>query len=227
MRQSWTWELTELSVLSGAVAAVDLVRSGVRTAGIVLAVIAVVLVVTAVVTHRPRPAPVVPPPRMWRVRAAVRDSPGGLAGLAAELAARDVNILSVQVHLAETGAVDEFLVSARRTAAEVADGVRAGGGWAVTVTAADHHDLVDVPTRILLGADDADLGRAARTLLGECELGWDDQPDGAVMRFGRLTVRRDGPEFTAAEHARMRALLDFRRRATQRGAAGLLAETFE
>jgi len=49
---------------------------------------------------------------LWRVRATVDDRPGFLAVLTASLALSKINILSVQVHATESGAVDEFLVDA-------------------------------------------------------------------------------------------------------------------
>lgn len=241
---SWTRELVELAALFLAVAAADLFANSVAhvSSGVViLAALAVLLLVCAVVhhrvRHRPRPprAPepekepqppqaVQPPAATWRVRATVRDTPGSLAGLAAGLASRDVNILSVQVHPVPDGVVDEFLVESRASAAEIAAAVGLGGGWDVTVTAADTHDLVDIPTRILTMitkdvADGIDLARSVRTLLGECELRWEpdgeptDGPDGATMRLrdpegGVLTVSRPGPGFTPAEYARVHALLD-------------------
>lgn len=244
---SWTRELVELAALFVAVAAADLFANSlahISGGAIVLTVMAVVLVLCAIVHHRLRhrsrapqssALPSAPPPvfqevpeeaaaaAMWRVRATVRDTPGGLAGLAASLAARNVNILSVQVHPVPGGVVDEFLVEARLPAGEIAAAVGAGGGWDVTVTAADTHDLVDIPTRILTMvtrdvADGVDLARSARTLLGACELRWDpdgtpsDGPAGDTMRLGDpeggvLTVTRPGAGFTPAEYARLRALL--------------------
>lgn len=232
---SWTRELVELAALFLAVAAADLFANSVAHVSsgvVVLAALAVFLLVCAVVHHRirqrPRPAPaptqVSPPAEMWRVRATVRDTPGSLAGLAAGLASRAVNILSVQVHPVPDGVVDEFLVESRSSASEIEAAVRLGGGWDVTVTAADTHDLVDIPTRILSMitkdvTDGVDLARSVRTLLGDCDLRWDpvgsptDGPEGAMMRLadpegGVLTVSREGPEFTPAEYARVRALLE-------------------
>ena len=49
---------------------------------------------------------------LWRVRATVDDRPGYLSVLTASLALRSVNILAVQVHTTEDGAVDDFLVDA-------------------------------------------------------------------------------------------------------------------
>jgi len=247
---SWTRELIELAALFLAVATADLFANSlahVSRGAIVLTAMAAVLVVFAVVHHRIRhrtrrpPAesarqeirpPTAPPPSvsrppaptMWRVRATVRDTPGSLAGLAASLASRAVNILSVQVHPVPDGVLDEFLVEARLPAEDVAAAVVVGGGWDVCVSAADTHDLVDIPTRILTMVtqdfnDGIDLARSTRTLLGECDVRWDatgeptDGPDGTTMRLrdpegGVLTVTRQGAGFTPAEYARVHALLE-------------------
>ncbi len=50
--------------------------------------------------------------KLWVVRAIVDDVPGRLAILAASLARRAINILSVQVHLTPDGPIDELLVAA-------------------------------------------------------------------------------------------------------------------
>lgn len=246
---SWTRELVELAALFLAVATADLFANSlahISRGTVVLTALAVVLVVCAVVHHRIRhrrqasasvspepvatPEPVVVPPvAMWRVRATVPDSPGSLAGLAASLACHQVNILSVQVHPVPAGVVDEFLVEARLPAADIAAAVTAGGGRDVTVSAADTHDLVDIPTRILTmvtqdltegTADGVDLARSTRALLGDdCDLRWDatgtptDGPEGATIRLrdpegGVLTAHRRGPDFTPAEYARLHALVD-------------------
>jgi UTP:GlnB (protein PII) uridylyltransferase len=54
----------------------------------------------------------VPHVALWRIRATVDDRPGYLSVLTASLALRAVNILAVQVHTTEAGAVDDFLVDA-------------------------------------------------------------------------------------------------------------------
>lgn len=239
---SWTRELVELAALFLAVATADLFANSlahISRGALVLTALAAALIVCAVVHHRvrhrlPTPAPEIPPATtapvtvpaaaMWRVRATVRDTPGSLAGLAASLAGHHVNILSVQVHPVPDGVVDEFLVEARLPAEDIAAVVAAGGGRDVTVCAADTHDLVDIPTRILTMvtqdiADGIDLGRSTRALLGDCDLQWDaageptDGPDGATMRLrdpegGMLTVTRHSGTFTPAEYARVNALID-------------------
>lgn len=230
---SWTRELVELAALFVAVAAADLFANSfahVSGGAVTLTCMAVFMLVCAVVhhrvRHRPRATPqsTPAPAAVWRVRATVRDTPGSLAGLAASLAARDVNILSMQVHAVPAGVVDEFLVDAAMTAADLTAAVGHGGGRDVTVTPADAHDLVDIPTRILTMvsrdlAGGVDLARSVRTLLGACDLSWDprgaptDGPDGTTMRLrdpegGVLTVSRPRPEFTPAEYARVHAMLD-------------------
>lgn len=239
----WTPELLELAALFLAAAMAHLFANSVAHVSsgvVVLTATAVVLVVCALVHHRlrqrtprtrpvapapARPEPVAPPPAaMWRVRATVPDTPGSLAGLAASLASGHVNILSVQVHPVPDGVVDEFLVEARLPAEGVAAAVVAGGGRDVTVSVADTHDLVDIPTRILSMvtrdvADGIDLARSTRMLLGDCDLRWDaagtptDGPDGTTMRLrdpegGVITVTRRGSAFTPGEYARLHALLD-------------------
>ena len=242
---SWTRELVELAALFLAVATAGLFANSLShldRGAIVLTAMAVALLAGAVAHHRmrsrttspeaqaPEARPTEPDPldtpamAMWRVRATVHDTPGSLAGLAASLASRAVNILSVQVHPVPDGVVDEFLVEARLPAEDIAAAVAAGGGWDVTMSTADTHDLVDIPTRILTMvtrdiADGIDLAQSARTLLGDCELTWDatgeatDGPAGTTMRLpdpegGMLTVTRHDAAFTPAEYARLHALLD-------------------
>ena len=57
---------------------------------------------------------------LWRIRATVDDRPGYLSVLTASLALRSVNILAVQVHTTEAGAVDDFLVDTPDTMSEPA-----------------------------------------------------------------------------------------------------------
>src|SRR2546429_9738206 len=86
---------------------------------------------------------------LWRVRATVDDRPGYLSVLTASLALRSVNILSVQVHATEAGAVDEFLIDAPEspTADPLGGAVRRGRGREPRVAPGDARGLVDEPTR--------------------------------------------------------------------------------
>lgn len=165
---------------------------------------------------------------LWRVRATVRDQPGFLAVLAASLALRSVNILSVGVHITEAGAVDDFLVDTPDdlTREQLLAAVERGRGRDAWVAPAEAHSLVDAPTRALdlatclmdnagwaggeaVGHALAELLDARATWLPVAErLGvdgarmWAPGPDG-----GAWLLERPGPEFTPAEYARAQALL--------------------
>src|SRR5690349_21870715 len=93
----------------------------------------------------------VPGVALWRIRATVDDRPGFLSVLTASLALRKVNILSVQVHTTESGAVDDFLVEApdELSAADLAEAVRRGRGRDAWIAQADVRGLIDEPTRVL------------------------------------------------------------------------------
>jgi GNAT superfamily N-acetyltransferase len=160
---------------------------------------------------------------LWRVRATVVDKPGFLAVLAASLALRSVNILSVGVHITEAGAVDDFLVDAPDdlTEEQLLAAVARGRGRDAWVAPADAHRLVDSPTRALdlatwLVREPAAVGDALAELL-DARVSY--QPDegslgvaGPRMRVpapdgGCWLVERDSPDFTPSEYARAQALL--------------------
>jgi GNAT superfamily N-acetyltransferase len=110
---------------------------------------------------------------LWRIRATVDDRPGFLAVLTASLALRSVNILAVQVHTTEAGAVDDFLVDApdALTAADLVAAVEKGRGRDAWVAPAQAQGLVDPPTQALalagrLVRDPDALGEGLRQLLG-------------------------------------------------------------
>jgi GNAT superfamily N-acetyltransferase len=161
---------------------------------------------------------------LWRVRATVDDRPGYLAVLAASLALRSVNILSVQVHTTEAGAVDDFLIDApdQLTAAELLAAVEKGRGRDAWISPADVHGLVDPPAQALghavrLIGSPENLGEALGSLLG-CEVAW--RPSRQPQRYaqhelavpdphgGTLMLTRSTPIFTPAEYARAQALAD-------------------
>jgi hypothetical protein len=180
---------------------------------------------------------------LWRIRATVDDRPGYLAVLTASLALRSVNILTVQVHSTEAGAVDDFLVDAPQslTEQELLEAIRRGRGRDAWVCRANVRGLVDEPTRALaiaaaVAADPGSLESALSALLGGCEVSRADgdgggrfgaasrpgftrtvmvlaEPDG-----GALVARRDEPAFTPAEFARAQALVQVAvSRAVERG----------
>jgi GNAT superfamily N-acetyltransferase len=160
---------------------------------------------------------------LWRVRATVVDKPGFLAVLAASLALRSVNILSVGVHVTEDGAVDDFLVDAPDdlTETELLAAVARGRGREAWVARADAHRLVDAPTRALdlatlLVRDPTAVGDALAELL-DARASWRPEDGefgvtGPRMRVpapagGSWLVERDSPDFTPSEYARAQALL--------------------
>ena len=164
---------------------------------------------------------------LWRIRATVDDRPGYLSVLTASLALRSVNILAVQVHTTEAGAVDDFLVDAPDTLTEVEllGAIARGRGRDAFVARADVEGLADPPTRALAVAGqlvrepDA-LGDALVALLTATEVRWrpDPLPGPPGHDAGRMTladpaggsyeVLRDEPAFTPAEFARAQALVE-------------------
>ncbi|MER7281279.1 ACT domain-containing protein [Dactylosporangium sp. NPDC000244] len=172
---------------------------------------------------------------LWRIRATVDDRPGFLSVLTASLALRKVNILSVQVHTTEAGAVDDFLVEAPDdlTAAALAEAVQRGRGRDPWIAPADVRGLIDEPTRVLALATKVldggcDLEEALAALLGDCDISWRSSGAGGFTATGMqledpaggtLYVRRPAPEFTPAEYARAQALVELARVASRRTAS--------
>jgi GNAT superfamily N-acetyltransferase len=163
---------------------------------------------------------------LWRIRATVDDRPGYLSVLTASLALRSVNILAVQVHTTEAGAVDDFLVDApdALTEADLHAAIARGRGRDAFVTRAEAEGLADQPTRALALAgrvahDPDGLGEALISLLDAAEVRWRPEPptgrpgfDDNRMRLadplgGSFEVLRGQPAFTPAEFARARALV--------------------
>ncbi|MFI7437001.1 GNAT family N-acetyltransferase [Micromonospora haikouensis] len=162
---------------------------------------------------------------LWRIRATVDDRPGYLSVLTASLALRGVNILTVQVHTTEVGAVDDFLVDAPDTLdeAELIAAVERGRGRDCWVARSEARGLADQPTRVLglatrLVRDPDAAGEALRTLLGADEVTWRPAAvaggiAGTTMALpdptgGSYELRRAAPSFTPAEYARAQALAE-------------------
>jgi GNAT superfamily N-acetyltransferase len=164
---------------------------------------------------------------LWRIRATVDDRPGYLSVLTASLALKSVNILAVQVHTTEGGAVDDFLVDAPDTMTELdlLAAVAKGRGRDAFVTRAEAQGLADQPTRALAMAgrlvhEPEVLGEALVTLLDATDVRWRPYPafDQPGVHGGRMTladpaggsyeVLRALPAFTPAEYARARALVE-------------------
>ncbi|MBB5872496.1 GNAT superfamily N-acetyltransferase [Allocatelliglobosispora scoriae] len=161
---------------------------------------------------------------LWRVRATVDDRPGYLSVLTASLALKSVNILAVQVHTTEAGAVDDFLVDApeRFTEADLIAAVERGRGRDAWVARTDAHGLVDPPTQALgqaarLVSDPDELGSLLTNQL-DCAISWrpahaqqgfsDNEMTLADPRGGALRLMRLTPPFTPAEFARAQALVE-------------------
>ena len=174
---------------------------------------------------------------LWRIRATVDDRPGYLSVLTASLALRGVNILAVQVHTTERGAVDDFLVDAPDTLdeADLLAAVERGRGRDCWVARSEARGLVDQPTRVLglatrLVRDPEATGAALRTLVGADALTWRPEAAdtevgiaGTTMRLadlggGAFTLRRAAPEFTPAEYARAQALVELAAAVVRRAA---------
>lgn len=164
---------------------------------------------------------------LWRIRATVDDRPGYLSVLTASLALRGVNILTVQVHTTEVGAVDDFLVDAPEqvTEAELRAAVERGRGRDCWVARSEARGLADEPTRVLglaarLVRDPEAAGATLRTLLGADAVSWRPAPaagsggvGGTTMLLadpagGAYELRRREPSFTPAEYARAQALVE-------------------
>ncbi|WP_250029643.1 ACT domain-containing protein [Paractinoplanes maris] len=169
---------------------------------------------------------------LMRVRTTLPDRPGTLAALSTRLAGRGINILAIQIHPDEHGAVDELLVAVPPdlTADEVVAAVTAGGGEFTEANRADAHDLVDPATRALTVARHATTGAitlddAVHSLFGADLTSARPAAPAHVAALHdaggdeRFLVRRS-PAFTPTEISRAQALLDLcagrqRRRSTQ------------
>jgi hypothetical protein len=238
----WTHELTELAALFLTVGAAHLLANllGHQQHGAFLLVgagLSLVLLSAAVrlwVHARRRSFPGGTPAEvtggLWRIRTTVRDSPGELAGLAAVLGRRGVNILGVQLYPLGDGVADEFVVEAPPFlgAGELEKAVRSGHGTHPEITRAHVRDLADLPTRALrlagrvVVSPDA-LPDALNELCGPCSVvtmpalpGRAPELDGTTLRLpdghGRvLVLARPMSPFTPAEYARARALVELAR----------------
>ncbi|HET6533855.1 MAG TPA: GNAT family N-acetyltransferase [Actinoplanes sp.] len=163
---------------------------------------------------------------LWRIRATVDDRPGYLSVLTASLALRSVNILAVQVHTTEAGAVDDFLIDAPDTMSEadLLAAIARGRGRDAFVARAEAQGLADQPTRALglagrLVHDPDALGESLGTLLDATEVRWRPRDaaghglSGPRMTLqdpagGSYQVIRRAPAFTPAEFARAQAMVE-------------------
>ncbi|HEU4947518.1 MAG TPA: GNAT family N-acetyltransferase [Kribbella sp.] len=88
---------------------------------------------------------------LWKIRTELADRPGALAELAARCGADDINILSLEVFTAESGAVDELVVSTGVgwTARDLTALAAEAGCSRTTVKPCQADVLSDAPTRYL------------------------------------------------------------------------------
>jgi L-amino acid N-acyltransferase YncA len=127
---------------------------------------------------------------LWKIRTELADRPGALAELAARCGADDINILSLEVFTAETGAVDELVVSTGVgwTADELTALAAEAGCLRTTVRPCQADVLSDAPTRYL---------RAVLRLI--------EDPVSVDEELGNL---QGFDEYTPAEWARADALVE-------------------
>ncbi len=137
---------------------------------------------------------------LWKIRTELADRPGALAELAARCGADDINILSLEVFTAETGAVDELVVSTSVgwTADDLVALATEAGCVRTTVRPCQADVLSDAPTRYL---------RAVLRLI--------DDPVAVDDELGNL---QGFEEYTPAEWARADVLVEI---------AGRLAERYQ
>jgi GNAT superfamily N-acetyltransferase len=152
---------------------------------------------------------------LWRIRATVDDRPGYLSVLTASLALRAVNILAVQVHTTEAGAVDDFLVDApdAMTERELQAAVAKGRGRDAWIAPAQAQGLADQPTQALalasrlvrdpyaldevlaamFGVDGGQAGGQAAGQGGGTTVTWRPAPGPARYGFHGTTMRLPDP----------------------------------
>jgi ribosomal protein S18 acetylase RimI-like enzyme len=157
---------------------------------------------------------------LWRVRTTLDDRPGALAELTTACGSAGVNILGLQVFPGLDRVTDELVL---RTPddwelADLADLVERSGGTGVSVLPCTEAALADQPTRYVLAARSILAAPAtfpdvvAQLFDAEADpdgAGLSAVMDGMDLEIGDVVVqlRRTAP-FTAAEHARGRALAE-------------------
>lgn len=162
---------------------------------------------------------------LWRIRTAVEDRPGQLAGVVDALAARGGNIVGLSVHTDEAGIVDEFVVDVPGDHRDVVRAVAARSATgSVTAVPAQPREVGDDVTRALLltarlRSHPNRLPEALAELLLADEARWTnltrpapDEDTGTTMLvpvgpLRAVLVRRDSRPFTWTESSRADALV--------------------
>ena len=162
---------------------------------------------------------------LWRARVLVRDEPGALERITRRLARLDINILSIHVHPAELGTLDEFVLSAPGGLREddILEALQDGGGRAPSIWPTTALALADGQTKALtlaarLTRDPGELRHVVAELLSAevvhpCELVPSSSADGTTLKIptawhGPLVFRRPAEPFTLAESARAHRLAE-------------------
>ncbi|WBQ07879.1 GNAT family N-acetyltransferase [Kribbella sp. CA-293567] len=135
---------------------------------------------------------------LWKIRTELADRPGALAELAARCGADEINILSLEVFTAESGAVDELVVSTGVgwSAEDLTALVASAGCTGTTVRPCQADVLHDAPTRYL---------RAVLRLIDD-PLSVDEELE-SLQGFG---------QYTPAEWARADVLVEIAGRLAER-----------
>ncbi|XVV08293.1 ACT domain-containing protein [Actinoplanes sp. CA-131856] len=153
---------------------------------------------------------------LMRLRTTLPDRPGTLARLSGRRADQGINILAIQIHPAEHGAVDELLIAVPRGVAPAAviGTVTTGGGEQTELTRADIHDLVDPATRALtIARRSPTVEQALRSLLSAdlTETPAPHTTHSATLHDATGHPRyltRHSPAFTPTEVSRAQAMID-------------------
>lgn len=162
---------------------------------------------------------------LWRARVLVRDEPGALERITRRLARLDINILSIHVHPAELGTLDEFVLSAPGGLREddILGGLYDAGGRAASIWPTTALALADGQTKALtlaarLTRDPSELRHVVAELLSAevvqpCGEAPSSSADRTILKIptawhGPLLFRRAGEPFTLAESARAHRLAE-------------------
>jgi GNAT superfamily N-acetyltransferase len=162
----------------------------------------------------------------WRLRIELDDHPGVLARVTTRLAARDCNVLALNILPVPGGVVDELVVKAAPGVppAELVREIRAEGGRCLGITHADVRDLVDPPASALRAVgmalrDPYASPEAVRMLLAADSVTFEDGEPGTVADGGHkaylplgdglvVAARRGWAPFTDVELARAAVFAD-------------------
>ncbi len=163
---------------------------------------------------------------LWRARTTIKDQPGALQSLVRSLSRLHVNILSIHVHAAEGGVLDEFVLSTPESVTEgdLLAALESGGGhdpkaWPSTALALidGQTKALSLATRIAINPDElalavAELLSAVIVTPGSGAIAAARDDSGTILKIpsgrGPLVFLRSSEPFTAAESARAHRLAE-------------------